>query len=857
MSTKDMIGVWPFHDHGPHAMSSIPRGLFGGLIVRKGKHKKPKIAEPFDLRELLGKVHKAQRRPVRVDALNQAARWQHKGVLEWLEEFTMGEIVRPPKEEVIEAPIFFHHLADPTGKPIFDSGDIEEAGGTYSNTFDDPGDFDYFCLFHPAMEGVVTVDPAAPDVDVTVTIEDANPAMGFPEMGFYPAAITVKQGRQVTWINNSSEHHTVTARLGATQPTHAVNGRAFVGNTPTIVCHAGQKIRWTVFNLDLGHNWHNFHMHASRWTFAGEQIDVRSIGPAESFTFETVAPDPFPLDRLSPSLREKIEKLQKTKLKPHGAIKRIVKGDFLFHCHVHHHFMQGMGGLVRSRKTLWLSRALIAAIKAERGILFDNGLNNCPMVDAERCKKHGEGYWEDVPELPGVTMMHSALLPNTSKVLFFGYDYSLPSDAAGKTVYSRLWHPDSGYEDTANQPADVTPGSDPSDPDDFRKWSLWSGEHTFLDDAAGTLLVHGGYRDDLRKSYLFDPSGEQWAWTDKTDHTRFYSTTLTLADGRAVTLFGGSTNSIEAYEPGVGWNVGPIAVPPGMQTHRSYPWTYLLPDGKLFIAGPHTPTHRFDWTDPTATAETFSANHVDRSSSGEKGTAVMLTLRPPEYKARVVIMGGNMNNTGRSAQWIDLSDPAPVWTDLPDMNFERIFQFTATLLPDGRVMIAGGISGVGGAAEIFDPKDPTAGWQAAPAMARVRGYHSSLIMLHDGTVLAGGDPKAGGVPTLHERYYPGYTSRPRPEITTAPATTSYGATFDVVTPQATIISEVIVMRPGAATHGFNMSQRAIECEITGGDATQITVKAPPDGNIAPPGHYLLFLIDANRVPSIGHWIRIN
>ena len=58
---------------------------------------------------------------------------------------------------------------------------------------------------------------------------------------------------------------------------------------PTILAHAGQKIRWYVFNLDLSMTWHNFHTHAQRWQFANQMVDIRSIGPVESFIVETEA----------------------------------------------------------------------------------------------------------------------------------------------------------------------------------------------------------------------------------------------------------------------------------------------------------------------------------------------------------------------------------------------------------------------------------------------------------------------------------------------------------------------------------------------------------------------------------------
>ncbi len=74
---------------------------------------------------------------------------------------------------------------------------------------------------------------------------------------------------------------------------------------------------------------------------------------------------------------------------------------------------------------------------------------------------------------------------------------------------------------------------------------------------------------------------------------------------------------------------------------------------------------------------------------------------------------------------------------------------------------------------------------------------------------------------------------------------------------ADILHEVVLLRPGAVTHGFNMSQRLVECVITGSTPAEVQVQAPPDGNIAPPGPYLLFVLTAGRVPSVGRWIHIS
>jgi hypothetical protein len=57
----------------------------------------------------------------------------------------------------------------------------------------------------------------------------------------------------------------------------------------------GQRIRWYVFNLDLSMGWHNFHVHGQRFRIGHEIMDTRSIGPAESFVVQTIAPSALSL----------------------------------------------------------------------------------------------------------------------------------------------------------------------------------------------------------------------------------------------------------------------------------------------------------------------------------------------------------------------------------------------------------------------------------------------------------------------------------------------------------------------------------------------------------------------------------
>jgi plastocyanin len=663
----DALGAWPFHDHTHHMSNKIDMGLFGGIVVLGPCDRPPRRYRfpwrflepvyrqiegleglPVGLKRLggdsdhhggedhgdsdgghahglgqgrgktaaeknidehrQGQVEFDEDAAIQLTAhvhakrLKPRTRLIHKQLLDGLEEIALKELaILRPIINTDHVPVFLHVMSDPEARPAFDTGDIEEFGGEAELSFAAAGDFEYFCRHHPDMEGTVHVVAGGPGT-VTVTIVTG------PPMAFSPSEITVGVGGTVTWINDTSTHHTVTAKDGASMQTHCINGRGFIGNSPTIVGRSGQRIRWYVFNLDTSEAWHNFHPHAMRWRFGGQAVDVRSLSPAESFVVEAEIP-PVLL------LTEAEEKAQDPKHRPQGATLRRLKGDFMFHCHVHHHMMNGMIGLVRARQSIWLTDEMAHDISHRTGLPLDDGTNACPDVDPHPCHGHGGGRWEEIAGNPEVLFMHSVLLPDTQRVLFWGRT---------RADQSRVWDystPAGSYLTPTNQPVD-SPGLDVNSSD------LWSAEHTVLDTAEGLVLIHGGF--SARKAFVFDPNPPTWTRVEDTAGDRFYSTTLTLGDGRAATLYGGlaPSKSIEIYTHGVGW-AAPIAMPASMDHHAYYPWTYLLPDGRLFIAGPHDPTHRFDLAIPAA-AEAFSTIHGNRSGGGEKGSSVMLILRPPD-----------------------------------------------------------------------------------------------------------------------------------------------------------------------------------------------------------------------------------
>jgi FtsP/CotA-like multicopper oxidase with cupredoxin domain len=161
-----------------------------------------------------------------------------------------------------------------------------------------------------------------------------------------PQILQVPPGTTVTWRNDETEanHDHIVVSDGGGASTFCLNGRAFVGNTPTIVAQSRQHLRWFLFNLDLAGVWHNFHPHSARWRLPkppGGAADVHGLSPVESFVTETEVPRALRLPC-------ELEELQCDP--PPDACRVRVKGDFLFHCHIEEHMMRGLAGLVRARE---------------------------------------------------------------------------------------------------------------------------------------------------------------------------------------------------------------------------------------------------------------------------------------------------------------------------------------------------------------------------------------------------------------------------------------------------------------------------------------------------------------------------
>ena len=229
------------------------------------------------------------------------------------------------------------------------------------------------------------------------------------------------------------------------------------------------------------------------------------------------------------------------------------------------------------------------------------------------------------------------------------------------------------------------------------------------------------------------------------------------------------------------------------------------------------------------------------------------------YEPGKVLIVGGADPPIASAEKIDLNQSSPQWQPAGAMAMARR-QLNATILPDGAVLVTGGSNapgfdnGAGGvlSAERWDPSDNSF-TQLAKA-PRYRGYHSVALLLPDGRVLsAGGDANARNA----EIFSPPYLFKgPRPTVTALPSNITYSQPFVVETPDAASISAVTLVRLSAVTHSFNMNQRFVRLAFSAG-ADRLTVTPPSVGETAPPGHYMLFVLNGAGVPSVSSIVRLS
>ena len=463
--------------------------------------------------------------------------------------------------------------------------------------------------------------------------------------------------------------------------------------------------------------------------------------------------------------------------------------------------------------------------------------------------------WDIVP-------LHMHLLP-TGKILAWGkYE-------PGGTVMGmpRLWDPASGAPTGAREIVVDT--------------MLFCAGHAFMPD--GRLLISGGHKQDdkgIDVTNIFDPTSESFVpGLPKMAFGRWYPTVTELPNGKMLTMAGRDSAGQVVTTPEI-WENNQWVKLPGAGTLQIpyYPRNFIDPkNGLVFMAGERIMSR---WFDPDGTGVGGGRGlWIDGPShiwpfNRDYGTAAM-------YEPGKILMAGGGGNTGwatldpkasaptATAEKIDLNAATPTWQSAGSMSAARR-HLNSTILPDGQVLITGGTSGGGfvninqglaeKAAEEWNPS--TNQWTTLAANSRMRVYHSVSILLPDATVLHGasGNAMAGAVPVPdennHEIFSPPYLFKgARPTITSAPTSVGYNESFAVATPNAAQVTTVRWTHIGTVTHAFDFGQRANTLTFTSAE-TGVTVTAPSEAKLAPPGYYILFILNRNGVPSTGRIIKL-
>ena len=305
----------------------------------------------------------------------------------------------------------------------------------------------------------------------------------------------------------------------------------------------------------------------------------------------------------------------------------------------------------------------------------------------------------------------------------------------------------------------------------------------------GKVLVAGGVGADdkpIATAELYDPASGTWSSAGAMGTARAGAVAVQLGNGK-VLVAGGSngTNdlgSAELYDPAANsW------APTGsMFARRDGAVATPLADGRALVIfgsdGRNRPWNTADVYDP-ASGSWSRAGSLDLGLDGS--TATLLA------SGKVLVAGGS---TGAGAvKGAELYDPASnAWTSAASMNTARVFH-TATLLSDGRVLVAGGqgedYDGLASegltSAELYDPASNS--WSLAGTMRGGRWDHTATLLPNGKVLVVGGRNEAivGGTQELKsdQLYTPGPGEAPKnPPPTFPPGPVIPGGPLGPLTP---------------------------------------------------------------------------
>jgi YVTN family beta-propeller protein len=450
------------------------------------------------------------------------------------------------------------------------------------------------------------------------------------------------------------------------------------------------------------------------------------------------------------------------------------------------------------------------------------------------------GAWSPVKPWPLIAV-HAVLMPD-GRVLTYG------STAAGQQtaifIYD-VWDPSAGLDAGHT----TFPNNTGTDIFCSSQVVLPSGNQVFIaggDNWTGSSTTNTGNNN----SNVFSIGTNTLTRQNNMNRARWYSSSITLLNGETY-IQGGSGGT---DFPEIRSTSGVFRLMTGANTGSldfMYPRNFIAPDGRVFG---YDSAGRMYYVNTNGTGSVTMAGQFSGPTGSDSSTAM---FRP----GRILQFGGNTSG----ALVIDINGASPQVSTTGSLSSRRRL-VNATILADGKVLATGGsdvwneLTGVNYSAEIWNPA--TGQWTRGANEVRSRLYHSTAILMRDASVLVlGGGAPGPEVNTNVEVYYPPYLYNAagqfatRPVIAGAPSTIDVGETFAVDLGSSATISRAVMIKTTSASHSFNMDQRYIELTFQQNGA-RLVAQAPTRAVDAPPGFYLLFVLNSAGTPSIAPIVRI-
>ncbi len=483
----------------------------------------------------------------------------------------------------------------------------------------------------------------------------------------------------------------------------------------------------------------------------------------------------------------------------------------------------------------------------------------------------------------GVFVIHSLLLKNGNILMWSGH-----AESVHYLPETYEWDPTTDISTAIK--ATLPMGTD-----------IFCCHHALLED--GQVLTVGGSRpapdhgEGITTICKYNPDTHTWTRIGEMNQARWYPTLVQLYDDCFIAFSGRTENSsviaetVELFSPpfeGPAYTTETLIG--GDKTLPTYPAMHMIPGGKVVYSGPNW---RYESGASAPFSTTFSFVRTGETTGAwidegvvkdvvnrEEGVSVLL---PPAQDGRILVAGGGFPNSQQSftahepgsdlnaAEIIQKSGTGLSITRIDDMAFDRVNP-NAVILPDGKVLVHGGHNSYkwqssqtpSNQAELYDPVLDT--WTSVASLTERRTYHSSSLLLADGRVfVAGGvdptqtEPGFGPTSILNlktlEFYKPPYFfNGPRPVINSISREMgpddqiAYGEPFTIHTNNADDIVKVVLIKPGSMTHHTDSQQRLIPLSFIRVDSNTLRVGVVNDPSVAPPGIYMVWIVDNNNLP---------